>query len=322
MHWVGWEKMKLPKEGGLGFRDLYSFNLAMLVRQSWRLLQSPESLCARVLRAKYFPDGDLLSAKPQTGISYIWRSILKGLEVLKEGIIWRIGDGSRVRIWKDPWFPRGSTRQPSTYKGNCELEMVADLIDHSTLAWNHQLIAQHFHVDDIPIILSIPIRADSEDFIAWHFDEKGQFLVKIAYKVHVEMECKSAIRQEGQGSNSLSIKHEVFKQIWKVQCPPKVHHFLWRLAHNSHPLYMNIARRGVDLDTRCEVCNKYFEDGGHLFLKCKYAKQRWRALMLEDVCLKLLPCCSSLEILQEVLLLPSGEYRKDEYNSAVVELVV
>jgi hypothetical protein len=70
---------------------------------------------------------------------------------------------------------------------------------------------------------------------------------------------------------------------------------------------MNIARRGVDLDTRCAVCNKFFEDGGHLFLKCKYAKQRWRALMLEDVRLKLLPCCSSLEILQEVLLLPSTE---------------
>lgn len=32
MHWVGWEKKKLPKEeGGLGFRQ-YSFNLVMLAR--------------------------------------------------------------------------------------------------------------------------------------------------------------------------------------------------------------------------------------------------------------------------------------------------
>jgi hypothetical protein len=47
MHWVGWEKIKLPKEeGGLGFRDLHSFSLAMLARQSWHLIQSPDSLCA------------------------------------------------------------------------------------------------------------------------------------------------------------------------------------------------------------------------------------------------------------------------------------
>ena len=70
---------------------------------------------------------------------------------------------------------------------------------------------------------------------------------------------------------------------------------------------MNIERKGVDLDTRCAVCNRLFEDGGHLFLKCKFIKQRWRALLLEDVRLKLLPCRSSLEVLQEVLNLPESE---------------
>jgi hypothetical protein len=99
MHWVRWEKMKLPKEeGGLGFRDLYSINMAMLAPQSWRLIQAPDSLCSQVLCVKYFPNGDLIAAKPLIGMSYVWRSISKGLEVLKEGIIWRFGDGSKVRI--------------------------------------------------------------------------------------------------------------------------------------------------------------------------------------------------------------------------------
>jgi hypothetical protein len=70
---------------------------------------------------------------------------------------------------------------------------------------------------------------------------------------------------------------------------------------------MNIERRGVELDTRCSVSNKFFEDGGHLFLKCKHAKQRWRALLLEDVRLKLLPCCSAFEVLEEVLNLQENE---------------
>jgi hypothetical protein len=72
-------------------------------------------------------------------------------------------------------------------------------------------------------------------------------------------------------------------------------------------MYMNIARRGVDLDTRCAICHKFFEDGGHLFLNCKHVKQRWRGLLLEDVQIKLLSCCSALEVLQEILELQESD---------------
>jgi hypothetical protein len=103
IHWVSWEKLTLPKEeGGLGFRDLHSFNLAMLAKQGWRLLQNSDSLCARVLKSKYFPNSSLLKAKAKMGCSYTWRSIMQGLEVLKKGVIWRVGDGQQIDIWKDP----------------------------------------------------------------------------------------------------------------------------------------------------------------------------------------------------------------------------
>jgi hypothetical protein len=37
----------------------------------------------------------------------------------------------------------------------------------------------------------------------------------------------------------------------------------------------------MKIDTRCPVCNQMSEDGGHLFCKCKLAKEIWRALNLE-----------------------------------------
>jgi hypothetical protein len=160
--------------------------------------------------------------------------------------------------------------------------MVSELIDTSTYTWNKQLIVQHFHPADVPVILSIPLREQADDFVAWHFDSRGIFSVKSAYKVHVEMLKRSQISQVGQGSEATSVRTEVFKKIWQVQCPPKVHHFLWRLAHNSHPLYMNIARRSVDLDTRCPVCHRLFEDGRHLFLTCNASLQNsvgWRCFL-------------------------------------------
>jgi hypothetical protein len=129
MHWVSWEKMMMPKcVGGLGFRDLHLFNMAMLARQGWRLLQAPNSLCGRVLKAKYFSNTSLLDATPTPGISYVWRSILKGIQVLKEDLIWRIRDGSSVRIWDDPWLPRGTTRRPRNYQGDSPLDRISDMI--------------------------------------------------------------------------------------------------------------------------------------------------------------------------------------------------
>jgi hypothetical protein len=85
IHWVSWEKItKSKKNGGLGYWDLHVFNIAMLARQAWWLLVCPETLCTQVLCAKYFPLGNVLEAKPKGGISYTWRSILKGVQLLRK----------------------------------------------------------------------------------------------------------------------------------------------------------------------------------------------------------------------------------------------
>ncbi|XP_050207367.1 uncharacterized protein LOC126656793 [Mercurialis annua] len=61
--WISWDTISKSKEkGGLGFRNLCAFNLAMLAKQVWRLFQFPESICSKVFQAKYYPDGDVLTA--------------------------------------------------------------------------------------------------------------------------------------------------------------------------------------------------------------------------------------------------------------------
>jgi hypothetical protein len=64
-----------------------------------------ESLCARVLRAKYYPHGDILKAGPKAGSSYTWQSIFAELSTFKRGYIWRVGNDERINIWTDPWIP-------------------------------------------------------------------------------------------------------------------------------------------------------------------------------------------------------------------------
>jgi hypothetical protein len=63
----------LPKKyGGMGFRDFHSFNLAMLGKQVWRLISDPLSLCARVLKVKYYPNCHILKVGPKANSSFTW----------------------------------------------------------------------------------------------------------------------------------------------------------------------------------------------------------------------------------------------------------
>ena len=124
----------------MGFRYLYSFNLAMLARQAWRIIQHPPSLCAKVLSAKYFPRKSIPEATPRKGISYTWRIILKGLKLLKRGIIWRVGNGNSIKVWTDPSIPQVGTRTVISQKEHNLITKVWELIDPATSSWDANLV--------------------------------------------------------------------------------------------------------------------------------------------------------------------------------------
>jgi hypothetical protein len=242
MHWLSWETLAKSKSvGGLGFRDLYGFNVAMLARQAWRLLDNPNSLCGRVLKAKYFPNTSMLEAQPMTGISYTWRSILKGINLLKEGLVWRIGNGEQVKMWSDPWIPRQGSRIPITPRHQNLLTRVQELIDPITGDWDEVLVRNTFWDVDASEILKIPIRDDFDDYPAWHVDEKGLFSVKSAYHLYMSIFCSEA---NGSGSDE---EMRMWKQIWSLEVVPKVKHFVWRMDHKQ------FAPKTQHKEERCRV---------------------------------------------------------------------
>jgi hypothetical protein len=57
----------------------------------------------------------------------------------------------------------------------------------------------------------------------------------------------------------------------------------------------------MKIDTICPVCNCFDEDGGHLFLKCKLAKNIWRELKLEQECDRLHDLGSARDVVDQIL---------------------
>ncbi|XP_035547377.1 uncharacterized mitochondrial protein AtMg00310-like [Juglans regia] len=182
--WLPWKLLgKNKAKGGLGYRDFEHFNLALLAKQGWRLIQQSQSLAAKVMKAKYYFRSDFLNAKLGSNASFLWRSFLEAKKVLEEGLIWRIGNGEGVSIWRDKWIP-----QPTTFKVQTPLDQrhacwrVSNLIDEHSKTWNMSILRSVFTEEDISNISRIPISwCGNPDKLIWRCSKDGKFTVKSAY---------------------------------------------------------------------------------------------------------------------------------------------
>ncbi|GMI90334.1 hypothetical protein HRI_002702700 [Hibiscus trionum] len=106
IHWTTWNSLARPKScGGLGFRELGKFNVALLAKQCWSLITHPDCFLAKVLKARYYPTSDFLSSNLGSNSSYIWKSLWSAKGLIEIGIGWRVGSGQDINIWNDAWLP-------------------------------------------------------------------------------------------------------------------------------------------------------------------------------------------------------------------------
>lgn len=71
MSWVAWSKLTaLKNTGGLGFREIEAFNDSLLTKISWRILQQPNTLLARVLLGKYCHNFSLMGCSNPSNPSH------------------------------------------------------------------------------------------------------------------------------------------------------------------------------------------------------------------------------------------------------------
>ncbi|KAL0003298.1 hypothetical protein SO802_017079 [Lithocarpus litseifolius] len=109
----------LKEQGGMGFRDLKTFNLALLAKQGWKLQNYSNSLFYQVFKAKYLPHTNFVDAITGSHPSYVWRSILVAQGIVRKGLRRRVGNGESIHIWQDSWLP-----SPTTYKVSSPVNLL------------------------------------------------------------------------------------------------------------------------------------------------------------------------------------------------------
>ncbi|KAF5451861.1 hypothetical protein F2P56_026923 [Juglans regia] len=270
IQWKSWAKMGTAKsEGGMGFRELQSFNTALLAKQCWRVLNMPFSVAARVLKVKYFKHTDLLKAKLGYGPSKIW-SMWGSLGLLKEGLVWRVGNREQVNIWEDKWLPRPTLFSIQSPRNNLGPEaFVKELLLNGR--WNSKLLYDTFLQEEADIICGIPVsQANAPDKRIWAFTKDGLYSVKSGY--HLERSRRG--REKGCSSKS-KVGKEVWNKIWKLNTPEVVKMFIWKAVVNNLPTKLNLNRRRVIENPLCPVCGRENESICHILWSCSAAADVW-----------------------------------------------
>ena len=262
--WLQWDLLCKPKSvGGIGFKRIHDFNIAMLGKQCWKLMTHPHSLVARVLKARYYPRSSFVDATVGFNPSYTWRSIMAAKQVVVKGSRIQIGSGQQVQINKDSWLLDEDNGFITTVLD----ERVATATVNSIMVpgqrqWDTDLIVDIFNTRDAALILQVPLSTrQDEDRWFWLVDTKGQFTVRSCYNV---------LNSAPNGSNS-----NVWKFLWGLEVPGKVKHFIWRALVNVLPTADNLLSRKVDVSPICPICSAANESVYHCLVDCVFANSCW-----------------------------------------------
>jgi hypothetical protein len=150
--------------------------------------------------------------------------------------------------------------------------MVRDLFVPGTRVWNDVLVNKTFMALEEEEILKIkPGVSLSHDVLAWAFEKNGLYFVRSAYRFLKEVQMAGAMSSATEAG--VSGDDQAWRLLWKLNVPPKVRVFWWRVLHDALPSKEKLKKRHVAKESFCEVCRDPDESVYHVIWKCPVAKR-------------------------------------------------
>ena len=211
----------------------------------------------------------------------MWRSLLAAREVIERGSRWIVGNGKKVKIWRDRWIPTPYTFKAVSLRSQTqEMDRVEQLIDRENGSWDAVLVRSNFLAHEAEVILGIPLSPTlPEDSLVWAWTKKGSFTVKSAYGVAFNFLKEGKKQNDKEGSSYRTKTREFRKFIWQLECPNKVKQFFWKALKNILPTNSWLASRKITKDDSCGLCG-LCETSGHILWGCKFASKVWKIVGL------------------------------------------
>ncbi|KAL0009205.1 hypothetical protein SO802_010707 [Lithocarpus litseifolius] len=181
----------------------------------------------------------------------------KAREVVKRDSIWHIGDGRQVRIHGDKWLhDKFSSRVISPQKNLPNNAPVCAIINEDGPCWDKGRVLSEFFPHEARAILGIPLSSRQvPDTLIWAGTKSGKYTTKSAYKLLSGTPIAGPLNPLAHSG--------IWKQIWELEVPNKIKHFIWRACCESLTTKKNLFTKEVTRNATCDLCHDGVEDVIH-----------------------------------------------------------
>ena len=213
-HLVKWATMCSNKKlGGLGIRGLYKLNKALLDKWNWRFDNERNSLWRKTISRKFGERWGGWCSGENMGFfrTCLWKEIRKDWEILYGNTRFLIGDGCRVRFWKDIWCEEEALCMSFPTLFNLDVHKDALVRD----VWDYSRVGGGW----IPCF----IRSLND----WEMREAENFLHMIQpWKGIPSREDKLILKGRKDGNYSIKLMYEMLNRPTSLPLPFPVQ-FIW-----------------------------------------------------------------------------------------------
>ena len=288
--------MTLTKDqGGLGVKDLHSWNLACILKLIWMIFFRPTSVWVSWFK-EVILRGDInnyWTINTSSSFSWLVNKMIKTRSQIYPLLRRRLVNGESTSFWVDNWSPFGNLYNylgASTSRfGILRTATVASLYDHDHDHWllpparSENQLALHVYLTTVNL-------SDDQDQYEWDVAGKtsSRYSTGEVYtylKGHVPLVPWTQL-------------------VWFSYGIPRHSFLTWLVMLNRCPTRDRLLQWGLDVDPKCLLCNNSNESQNHLFFDCSYSGFIWR--MISDRC-QLQLTTSWEDLIQQLLASPRNK---------------
>ncbi|CAH8263184.1 unnamed protein product [Arabidopsis lyrata] len=263
---VSWYNICFPKlEGGLGLRQIGSWNETCALKLFWMLFFRAGSFWVAWIRSKYLSTSPLwaLNEKNVT-YSWIFRKLLKLRPKALKFFSINIGNGDSTFFWWDPWTPFGPLYHFLGSDGPTRLGIplfstVAELRNEDGWSLPHARTERQVLLHSFISTISMSLANDTP---VWEIDG-------IPYFSFSSKAVWNAVRISRPVKSWAPL-------VWHKAVIPRHAITSWLFILNRNPTLDRLSTWGFDIELDCLLCGLAHESRNHLFFECIFSAEVWR----------------------------------------------